>query len=101
VTAIDDYEERGPVVSNNPEMVYILTGKPAYVRPISYDQYQEQPRDDYRQQLEFTKRVLDHGSVFVVFDQPEADDTRLIEFAGLVQIDRTPNARFYALAGGP
>jgi len=100
VTAIDDYEVRGPVVSNNPEMVYILTGKPAYVRPISYDQYQEQPRDDYRQQLEFTKGVLDHGSVFVVFDALEADDTRLIEFADLVQIDRTPNARFYALAGG-
>jgi hypothetical protein len=101
VEAIDSYETRGPVVSNNPEMIYILTEKPAYVRPISYDQYQEQPRDDYQRQLEFTKGVLEHGSVFVVFDKPETDDTRLIEFAGLVQIDRTPNARFYALAGQP
>ncbi len=101
VSAIDDYEVRGPVVSNNPEMIYILTGKPAYVRPISYDQYQEQPREDYQQQLEFTKTVLEEGSVFVVFDKPEADDTHLIEFAGLDQIKRTPNARFYAVPGKP
>ncbi len=101
VTAIDDYEARGPVVSNNPEMIYILTGKPAYVRPISYDQYQEQPREDYPQQLVVTKAVLVQGSVFVVFGQLEGDDTKLIEYAGLVQIDRTPNARFYAVPGQP
>jgi hypothetical protein len=101
VGAIDGYETRGPVVSNNPEMVYILTGKPAYVRPISYDQYQEQAREDYQQQLRDITAILNKGSVFVVFEQLEADDTSLIDYAGLVEIDQTPHAFFFALSEGP
>ncbi len=96
VALMHEYEGRAPLVSNNPEMVYILTGEPAYVRPISYDQYQEAPRADYQDQLVQITAILEQGSVLVVFKPVEPDDARLIDYAGLAGIGETQYAKFYA-----
>ncbi len=68
-----------PIVSNNPEMLYILAGRPAYVRPISYDHYQQAFRQDYEQQFQMLAEQLEMGGVFVHIDQLEPDDEVFIE----------------------
>ena len=93
------YEQVGQVVSNNPEMVYILTSVPAYVRPIGFDQYQQRSRQDYQAQLAQTTAIMNQGAIFVVFDQVEPDDKNLIDAAGLVLVGQTEHARFYGLPG--
>lgn len=84
-----------PIVSNNPEMIYVLVDRPAYVRPISYDQYQNAPRQDYEQQLAFIADQMERGAAFVVFDQLEPDDLALIGGLGLQLVAEYPQACIY------
>lgn len=85
-----------PIISNNPEWIYILTDRPAYVRPIAFDPYQVAFREDYDQQLQFAGENLKRGGIFVVFREPEETDLDLIDSYGLVPMSSYPIATIYA-----
>lgn len=93
--ALDDVDPSVPIVSNNPEMVYILSGRPAYVRPIRFDVYQQQARQDYLDQVQATKERLDAGGVLVIFGEPEAVDHDILKRTGAHLSAKYSNAAFY------
>lgn len=102
VERLEEIPEDIAIVTNNPEMAYILAGRPAYVRPISFDQYRDAPREDYQEQFEDLKRQLSNGGVFVVFDGLEEDDLAMVERLHLEEDGSTENAHFYLVpAFGP
>lgn len=97
VQQLDGIPDDEAILSNNPEQVYILAGRPAYVRPISYDHYQESAREDYDRQLRWARDIMKEGAVFVAFRPVEGDDQAFIQFAGLEAYHEFPEAVFYRL----
>lgn len=101
VSLLQNVPSEVPIVSNNPEMIYVLIGRPAYVRPISYDQYQDTAREDYEEQFEFLEAQLEDGGIFVLFDELEPDDRAMIERFDLEIIEQFENAQVYRHPEGP
>jgi hypothetical protein len=95
VAALGRIPAESPIVSNNPELIYVLVGRPAYVRPIHYDPYQAEYRDDYELQFAQLEDQLGRAGVFVVFDELEADDREVIDRLDLELIQEYPTASIY------
>ena len=78
------------IITDNPEMVYYLMDRPAYMMPIKFDLYQQAFREDYNQQIELARDRLEAGAVLVVFGEPskdEAEALRLLEVLPLQTYD--------------
>jgi len=95
VAAIRQAPAEVPLVSNNPELVYILVGRPAYVRPISFDNYEQAVRSDYEQQFATLSSQLSRGGVFVLFDELEPDDQAFIDRLHLRPLESFPQVRLF------
>jgi len=95
VAAIRQVPAEVPLVSNNPELVYILVGRPAYVRPISFDNYEQAVRSDYEEQFATLSSQLGSGGVFVLFDQLEPDDQAFIDRLDLRPLESFPQVRLF------
>jgi len=95
VAAIRRVPAEVPLVSNNPELVYILVGRPAYVRPISFDNYEQAVRSDYEQQFATLSSQLGSGGVFVLFDELEPDDQVFIDRLSLQPLESFPQVRLF------
>ena len=95
VAAIRKFPAEVPLVSNNPELVYILVGRPAYVRPISFDNYEHAERLDYEQQFATLSSQLGGGGVFVLFDELELDDRAFIDRLKLQPLESFPQVRLF------
>ena len=95
VAAIQTLPGEVPLVSNNPELVYILVGRPAYVRPISFDNYEQALRSDYEQQFATLSSQLGRGGVFVLFDELEPDDQVFIDRLNLRPLESFPQVRLF------
>jgi hypothetical protein len=95
VAAIRQVPAEVPLVSNNPELVYILVGRPAYVRPISFDNYEQAVRLDYEQQFATLSSQLGRGGVFVLFDELEPDDQAFIDRLNLRPLESFPQVRLF------
>jgi hypothetical protein len=67
-----------PIISNNPEMVYILSGRSAYMRPILFDVYQLKYREDYEQQLADAQAKLDQGGVLILFGPLDDEEKNVL-----------------------
>ncbi len=90
-----------PIVSNNPEMIYVLLGRPAYVRPIHFDPYRQEYRADYEAQITQLESHLEDGGIFVFFDELEPDDLAIIERMDLHLLVQYPMAQIFGHPRGP
>lgn len=88
-------EKTTPIISNNPELVYVLSGRPAYVRPIRFDVYQDQAREDFRHQVDATEEKLERGGVYVIFYPIEEVDRDVIRMTGAQLLQELPQAALY------
>jgi hypothetical protein len=95
VAAIEAVPTTIPLVSNNPELVYILVGRPAYGRPISFDNYEQAERTDYEEQFAVLRAQLRQGGVFVLFDELEPDDQAFIDRMQLSLLESFPQVRLF------
>ncbi len=79
VARLKDVDPSAAIISNNPEMVYVFTGRPAYMRPINFDVYSLTTREDYGEQLEWVQSLLDSGGVYVQLRDPNPYEREAIE----------------------
>ncbi len=79
VARLKEVDPSTAIISNNPEMVYVFTERPAYMRPISFDVYKLTNREDYSEQLEWVQSLLDDGGFYVQLREPSPDDIEAIE----------------------
>jgi hypothetical protein len=70
VKELEALDPNFPIISNNPEMVFVFVNRPAYMWPIQFDHYTLTEREDFEQQLEATREKLRQGGVIVVFGWP-------------------------------
>ncbi len=88
-------EKTTPIISNNPELVYVLSGRPAYVRPIRFDVYQDQAREDFVHQVQATEERMEQGGVYVIFYPIEDVDRDVIRMTGAELLQELPQAALY------
>ncbi len=99
-TELSQIDPATPLISDNPEFVYILSGRSAYMRPIKFDHYRQKYREDYEQQIEATRRKLAEGGVYVLFDQDVEAELEIIELLEAAPLRSFPIATFYGYAVG-
>ncbi len=59
------------IISNNPEAVYIITDRPAYLLPTRIDPHTDSVRPDYDESIDAHRRKLESGAVLVIFGSPD------------------------------
>lgn len=75
VVEFESLDQDAPIISNNPEMVYVMANRSAYMWPIQFDVYKLEDREDFEAQIEATREKLLKGGVLVVFGWPEEAGT--------------------------
>jgi hypothetical protein len=93
--ALKAVDQETIVISNNPEMVYFLMGRPAYMRPILFDHYSLQYRQDYQEQIEFTQSLLDQGAAYIQMRDPSQEEGDVIQELELVLTLAVDEATIY------
>jgi len=79
VDALNSLDPTAPLVANNPELAYILSGRPAYHMPIRFNAGTGEEREDYDEQIEATREKLERGSVLFIFGTLSQHDREVID----------------------
>lgn len=85
-----------PIISNDPELVFMLSGRTAYMIPIRYDAHLGIERDDFDEQIEATRRKLNEGGVLVLFPPINDSVIQVINLLEVELIDSFYGSLFYA-----
>lgn len=79
VEALHSLDPVAPLVTNNPEIAYILSGRPAYHMPIRFNAGTGEEREDYDEQIEATRTKLGQGGVLFIFGPVSDHDREVID----------------------
>jgi hypothetical protein len=99
VAEIEDLGALRILFSNDIEMVYAISGTPAYALPIKFDHYVQEERSDFQEQVEFAKGKLNDGAVVVFFGSPDEVEGEVLDLLDVVPTKFYPRATFYYLPG--
>jgi hypothetical protein len=75
-------DPEAPIISNNPELVYVMSERTAYMWPIEFDHYKLEEREDYEEQIEATREKLFRGGVLIIFGWPEGTENIVFDLLG-------------------
>jgi hypothetical protein len=95
VARLEAIDPADPIISNNPELVFILIGKPAYMRPIQFDTYQQAYREDFEKQVADAQSKLDLGAVLVLFGPLDAEEEQVLHALDVRPTFQSSEATFY------
>jgi hypothetical protein len=82
VERLEAIDSSAPIVSNDPEMVYIFSNRSAYLLPQQFDFHTTKEREDFDEQIVATRSKLQQGGVIVLFapmTDAEIEVTRLLD----------------------
>jgi 4-amino-4-deoxy-L-arabinose transferase-like glycosyltransferase len=79
VREFEKLDPQAPIISNNPELVYVMSGRTAYMWPIAFDHYKQEEREDYAEQLDATREKLRNGGVLIIFGWPEGAEEMVFD----------------------
>ena len=71
VAGLSNIDPFTPIISNNPEMIFILAERPAYLLPIRVDAYTQSERQDYDQNINANRTRMEHGAILVILGNPD------------------------------
>jgi hypothetical protein len=97
IARLETLDPEKPLISNNPEMVYYLIDRPAYMKPIKYDLYQQADRDDFEEQLELAETRLQEGSLFIQFGKPTEEEQEVIRRLGVKPAYKSGDVTIYSM----
>jgi 4-amino-4-deoxy-L-arabinose transferase-like glycosyltransferase len=98
VERLESINRAAPIISNDPELVYILADRAAYMLPIRYDANIGKEREDFDLQIEATRRKLNDGGMLVLFSPINDSVTEVINLLEVELIDSFYGSSFYAYA---
>ena len=81
-----DLRPESTIITDNPEMVYYLTDRPAYMIPIKFDLYRQAFREDYPEQIELARARLEGGAVLVMFGEPSDEEAEVMDLLEVVPL---------------
>ncbi len=99
IAALEEIDTGQTIVSNNPELAYILTGRTTYMMPLSFNPNNLEAREDFPEQLSVAHDRLSGGGVLVIFGYGDLDDNgrKVVEGLGVVPLQILNMAKIYAL----
>ncbi len=71
VAGLSNIDPFTPIISNNPEMIFILAERPAYLLPIRVDAYTQSERQDYDQNINANRTRMEQGAILVILGNPD------------------------------
>jgi hypothetical protein len=83
-------------IANNVELIYVLTGRPAYALPIVFDHYRQVYREDFAQQVELNRTRLADGALLLIYGTPDEFEKVALDELGVVAIREFPRITVYA-----
>ncbi len=95
VTKLQSIDLTTPIISNDPERVYILADRPAYLLPLEIDFHTTREREDFDQQIQATREKLDLGGVIVMFTPISEREMSVINILGAETLNMFERAIFY------
>jgi hypothetical protein len=95
VARLEAIERSAPIISNDPEMVYIFVERPAYLLPLKIDYHTTQEREDYDQQVEATREKLNQGGLIVIFSPVTEREVEVVELLNAELLDTFYGSAFY------
>ena len=69
IAAINQLDESIPIITDQREKVYILTGRTPHSVPHGIQGFTQQPREDLPEQMNVFRTLLAQGAVFAMFDE--------------------------------
>ncbi len=94
--ALEEIDPSRPLMTNNPELLYALIERPAYMWPIYYDAYQLTYNDDYDKAVDSARALMKSGGVLVVFGKPEDYEMRVVDLLEVEPLTITDVAIIYS-----
>jgi hypothetical protein len=92
VHALGRLDSSDSIISNNPELVYVLSARAAYIIPIQYDPYTLAARQDFDQQIRATENRLADGAKVVIFGMPDEREQEVLKMLPLERFDTFDSA---------
>jgi hypothetical protein len=96
ISMLESLDRTKPIISNDPEMVFVFSNRPAYMLPIIYDFNTEKERDDFDEQIEATRDKLERGGMLVLFSPMNENDFMVVDLLGAELMDTFLGSSFYA-----
>ncbi len=95
VSRLRELNKSAPIISNDPEMVFILANRTAYAFPIRYDFNTRTEREDFKDQIRATQDKLQAGGMVVLFQPISEGDLEIVDLIGADLIDSFSRSAFY------
>ena len=92
---IEELDSDRPLITNNPEMVYYLLDRPAYMKPIYFDVYKQTERSDFPDQIELAETRLREGSIFILFGNASEEEQMILELLGVRKLSTFEGVAIY------
>jgi hypothetical protein len=96
VDRLETINRSAPIISNDPELIFMLSDRTAYMFPIRYDANKGEEREDFDQQIEATRRKLNNGGMLVLFTPINDAVIEVIDLLEVELIDSFYGSSFYA-----
>jgi len=84
------------LIANNVELIYVLTGRPAYALPIVFDHYRQVYREDFAQQIQLNRQRLADGALILIYGAPDEFEQVALDQLDVVPIREFPKITVYA-----
>lgn len=68
-----------PLISDNPQLLYILCGRSAYRTPVLFNRYTGQNEADFDANLATMRQQMANGAILVIFQRYEEDQTNALD----------------------
>ena len=93
--ALSDLRSDRVLISNNPELVFVMSGRPAFAMPIAFDISTQEARQDFEHQVSATVQRLEEGGRLVVFGILDPVDQQTLASIEAVRFDTFIGAAIY------
>ncbi len=100
VAGLSEIDPSTPIISNNPEMIFILANRPAYLLPIRVDAYTQREREDYEQNINANRRRLEQGAILVILGSPDGGALEAMNDLNVTPLEGYTTATFFGADEG-
>jgi hypothetical protein len=95
VEAFEHIDANKILISNDIQLTYVLSDRPAYLFPLLFDVYRLKEREDFKEQVELARERLAGGAVLVMFEPLREEQNNTLELLDVVSLYNFPEVTFY------
>ncbi|NIS83314.1 MAG: phospholipid carrier-dependent glycosyltransferase [Anaerolineales bacterium] len=99
IQALQAIEPTQTIITNNTELAYILSGRTAYMIPVSFNPNNLEEREDFPEQISIARERLSEDGVLIIFGYGELDDNarKVVEQLDVVPVQILNMVKLYTL----